>query len=228
MTATHLAVLAIGNVRAGDAFNVTVEARDANNIVAENFSGNVNLDAAATGGSNFNGGTANVAAVAGSATFVDLVLNDAADGYTATAASAGLTSGVSNAFNVTARQLVITTVVPNHQAGTPFSVTVEARDANNIVAENFSGNVSLDAAATGGSNFNGGTKNAAAVAGSATFTGLVLNNAADGYAGHRLRRPGLINGVEQQLQRDWTTRTWPSTTSASRKATPARGPRRSR
>ena len=58
MTATHLAVVAIGNVRAGDAFNVTVEARDANNIVAENFSGNVNLDAAATGGSNFNGGTA--------------------------------------------------------------------------------------------------------------------------------------------------------------------------
>ena len=62
MTATHLAVLAIANVRAGDPFNVTVEGRDANNNVAENFTGNVNLNAAATGGSNFNGGTANVAA----------------------------------------------------------------------------------------------------------------------------------------------------------------------
>ena len=140
-----------------------------------------------------------MAAVGGSATFVGLVLNDAADGYTATAASPGLTSGVSNAFDAAPpRQLVITTVVPNHQAGTPLAVTVEARDANNSVAENFSGTVSLNAAATGGSNFVGGTKNVVAVAGVATFPGLVLNDAADNYS-ITASSPGLTDGLSNSF-----------------------------
>ena len=135
-------------MRSGDPFNVTVEARDVNDAVAENFTGNISLSAAATGGSNFNGGSANVAAVAGVAHFVGLVLNNAADGYTITAASSGPTSGTSNSFNATARQLVIATVVANMQAGTVYSLSVEARDANNVLAENFTGSVSLNAAAS--------------------------------------------------------------------------------
>ena len=80
-----------------------MQARDANNNVAENFSGNVSLNASATGGSNFNGGTASASAVAGVASFNALALNNAANGYTVTAASTGLTGGTSNSFNVTAR-----------------------------------------------------------------------------------------------------------------------------
>jgi hypothetical protein len=194
VTADRLAILAIANVRSGDPFNVTVQARDANNNVAENFTGNVALDAAAVGGSNFVGGTANVAAVAGNASFVGVVLNNAADGYTATASAAGLTSGVSNAFNVTARALVITTVIANMEAGTPFGVTVEARDGNNALAENFNSSVSLTAEALGGSNFNGGTQMAAASAGVATFAGLVLEDEADNYV-LTASSAGLINGL---------------------------------
>jgi hypothetical protein len=194
VTATHLTLLALPNTRAGDPFNASVEARDANNALAENFTGNVSLNAAATGGSNFVGGTANVAAIAGSATFVGLVLNNAADGYVVTASSAGLTSGISNVFNVTARQLTIATVIANHQAGTPFAASVEARDANNAVAENFTGQVSLNVAAIGGSNFNGGTRTESAVAGTLTFTGLTLNNAADNYQ-LTASSAGLINGL---------------------------------
>ena len=69
--------------------------------MAENFSGNVSLDAIAPFGSNFVGGNKNVAAVAGVASFVGLVLNDAADNYRIAASSPGLISGVSNTFNVT-------------------------------------------------------------------------------------------------------------------------------
>src|SRR5688572_7191212 len=148
VTASHLAVSAVANVRAGDPFNVTVEARDANNNVAGNFTAGVALNAAATGGANFTGGTANIpAASAGTAGFTNLALNNAADGYTLTATSPGLTDGVSNTFNVAARQLVITTVIANMQAGTPFNLTVQARDGDNNTAEHFNSNVTLSAAA---------------------------------------------------------------------------------
>ena len=39
-------------------------------------------------------------------------------------------------------------MVANMKAGTPFNVTVQALDANNALAENFNGNVTLSAAAT--------------------------------------------------------------------------------
>src|SRR6185503_2600989 len=172
VTATHLAVLAVANQRAGEPFQITAEARDANNTVAENFTGNVALDAAAVGGSNFVGGTRTAAAVAGTATFAGLVLNNAANGYVVSATAAGLTSGVSNSFNVTAGHLVVTTVIANMQAGTAFGVTVEARDGNNSVAENFTSSIALNASAIGGANFPGGTVNATASSGSVTFTGL--------------------------------------------------------
>ena len=61
-------------------------------MLAENFAGNVILDAsAAIGGSNFNGGTQNATAAGGTASFTNLALNDAADGYMilASASSSG-------------------------------------------------------------------------------------------------------------------------------------------
>jgi hypothetical protein len=102
-------------------------------------------------------------------------------GRIATAAAPGLTAGASNSFHVTARQLVVTTVIANMAPGTSFGITVEARDGNNALAENFTGAVALDAGAPGGANFNGGTANASAVAGVTTFTGLVLSTAANNY-----------------------------------------------
>jgi hypothetical protein len=290
VTATHLTIAtALANRQAGTVFGLTVEGRDANNALAENFTSNVNLNASAVGGSNFTGGQQTVAAAGGTATFAGLTLNNAADNYTATAASAGVTSALSNtfnvtfttlsvlpvtsvaagtlfgvqveardaggalaenfaagsaltlinlqaavvangqtafnaaavpvfgggvatfsvainnaangytfsatatsagnvvtdalnaAFNVTASHLTVTTAIANQTAGSPFALSVEARDGNNVVAENFTSNVNLNAAATGGANFDGGQKTVAAVAGAASFAGLVLSTPANGY-----------------------------------------------
>ena len=147
----------VASLTSGTLFNVEVQARDSSqgNAVDAGFIGNVTLTAAAVGGSSFTAGNV-VAATNGVASF-NVFLNNAANTYQITASAAGLTDGLSSTFNVTANHLAFPAAIPNHQAGTPFGVTVEARDANNIVAENFSGNVSLNAAATGGSNFNGGT-----------------------------------------------------------------------
>jgi hypothetical protein len=102
VTASHLTVTtAVGNQTAGASFGLSVEARDGNNALAENFTSNVNLNAAAAGGSNFDGGQKTVAAVAGAASFAGLVLSTPANGYTITASAAGVTSGLSNSFNVT-------------------------------------------------------------------------------------------------------------------------------
>ena len=158
----------------------------------------VTLTAAAVGGSNFTAGNV-VAATNGVASF-NVFLNNAANTYQITASAAGLTDGLSSTFNVTATHLAIL-AIGNVQAGTPFNVTVQGRDADNNVAENFSGNVDVNASATGGSNFNGGQASVAAVGGSATFVGLVLNDAADGYTAHgRLARAHRRG--EQRLQRD--------------------------
>src|SRR5205085_8605649 len=128
----------------------------------------------AVGGSNFTTGTQHVAATAGAVDFTGLVLNNAANHYSVLATSPGVTSAVSNSFNVTARLFVVNTV-SNVVAGAPFSVTVEARDANNAVAENFLSTVSLDAAAIGGFAFPGWSAYAVAVVGASTIMSTCLN-----------------------------------------------------
>jgi len=182
VTARQLSVAPIADVAAGTAFNTAIQARDGDNNVAENFTGAVTLSAAAIGGSNFNGGSPAGTAAAGVANFSGLALNNAASNYIATAASLGLIDGSSNAFDVGPHHLIFTAEPPaSVRAGDAFAVTIEARDANDNLAENFSSTVTLGAAAMGGSNFVGGSPTANASIGAATFTGLVLNNAADGY-----------------------------------------------
>jgi len=214
VTFTTLTVLPVGNVRAGDPFNAQVEARDANGVLAENFgAGNAlsltNLQSAvlAFGQTAFNAPVV-PSFGSGTATFTGLSINNAADGYTFSAqatSSGGLVADAINAaFNVTAHHLTVTTVVANHRAGTAFNATVEARDGNNAVAENFAGNVNLNGAATGGSNFTGGTQTTPAVAGSATFASLTLNNAADAYLA-TASAAGPSNGVSNAFNVTFTT-----------------------
>ena len=66
-----------------------------------------------------------------------------------------------------ADRLAITTVVANHQAGTLFTVHVEARDGSGVVDTGFTGDITLSAAASGGANFTTGNV-VTAVAGVAT------------------------------------------------------------
>ncbi len=198
VTASHLSAPVVASQRAGAAFEASVTARDANENIAENFTGVVGLNATATGGSNFAGGTAVAPALAGTATFTNLTLDNAADGYTVTAGSAGLVDVTSTSFDVTASHLAITTAVADMPAGTAFTVQVEARDAEDAVAENFDAEVALDAAAAGGANFNGGTQAAQASGGAAAFPDLVLETAADGYT-ITASAAGLSSGVSNSF-----------------------------
>ena len=97
------------------------------------------------------------------------------------------------AFNVTFATVVVsaisgTAVANNVVAGANFNLTVEARDANGNLAENFTGSFTLNADApdvgldTNSENpVKGGTTVDLSTPGRAVFTALSINNAANGY-----------------------------------------------
>ena len=80
--ADHLTITTtVVNMRAGTMFNLRVVAQDASGAVDTTFNGTVSINASATGGSNFPGGTFSLAASSGAVNVFGLLLNDAADGY---------------------------------------------------------------------------------------------------------------------------------------------------
>jgi hypothetical protein len=168
--AAHLftSVSPSSSVRSGDIFQIMFEARDADGVYDQNFNGPVTITAGAPGGSGFSY-PVSANATRGSVTF-NVFLNNAANGYTVTAVAPGLATVVTRPFDVTASRLAISNI-GNVTASTPFSVTVTALDANNSVAENFTGVVTLTAVPTGasGRDFTAG-KTATAVGGIARFT----------------------------------------------------------
>ena len=94
-------------------------------------------------------GTVSLTPTSGVADFSNLVLITAANGYTiqATTTSNGVSSAVTNAFDVTAApasQLVITSQPPGSvTAGTGFGLTVTAEDPYNNVATDYTGTIAL-------------------------------------------------------------------------------------
>jgi hypothetical protein len=133
------------------------------------------------------GGTLTRNAAAGVATFNNLTLNKVATGYALAATSSGITTGVSNNFDVTpsgATVLVVTAQPPASSiAGTGFGATITARDSLGNTATGFGGNVTF--AITGGTGKAGaalrGTTTVAAAAGVATFSGLSVDSVGTGY-----------------------------------------------
>jgi hypothetical protein len=79
---------------------VHVTARDAQGAATPGFTGAVTLALAANPGGAVLSGTLTVNAVAGVATFSDLVVSKAEDGYTLTATSGSLTAATSAAFDI--------------------------------------------------------------------------------------------------------------------------------
>jgi hypothetical protein len=79
---------------------ISVSILDAQGNLATSASNTVKLDIQANPGNATLQGSTSVAAVAGSATFSALSLNSAANGYTITATSAGLTSATSTEFTI--------------------------------------------------------------------------------------------------------------------------------
>lgn len=123
-------------------------------------------------------GTATVSAVNGIATFSGLSMTNAADAKKLTAAASGLTSGVSNSFNITAAaatQLAFSTQPSGGAAGTawPVQPVVEARDTYGNKATSATGTVTLTLST--GTGALAGTSSRTLVSGSAAFTGLSIN-----------------------------------------------------
>jgi hypothetical protein len=86
---------------------ITVEILDANGNRVTNNNSSVTLSIANNPGSGTLSGTATINAISGLATFSGLSINKTGDGYTLSAASQGLPSVTSSAFNVTTKALTI-------------------------------------------------------------------------------------------------------------------------
>jgi FKBP-type peptidyl-prolyl cis-trans isomerase 2 len=171
-------------VTAGNLFTVTINAEDSGGFTDLTFTGQVTISLANNPGGGSLGGTLTLNAVKGVATFSNLQLTVAANGYTLQAVSFGLPTVTTSPFNVTAghaTQLVVTTQPAGVVAGHNFSIAVSAEDAYFNVDSTFTGNVSLALSNNPGNTSLGGTLNATAVKGVANFSNLRLNVAATGY-----------------------------------------------
>ncbi len=132
------------------------------------------------------GGTVTRNAVGGVATFPDLTLDQAGDGYTLTAAAGGLTSATSAQFNVSAApvaRLAFSVQPSTTKAGDAINpaVKVEIQDQTGAVLTGRTDQVAVQLKDNPGGATLGGTATATAVAGVATFSDLSIQVAATGY-----------------------------------------------
>ena len=136
------------------------------------------------------GGTTTVAAVAGVATFSNLTVSATGVGYVLGASAAGLTSGVSNAFDVfgTPTKLGFVTNPSNTTSGVAMSpaVRVAVQDAAGATVTNATDTVALSinncaTCPVAGTGTLSGTVSVAAVNGVATFNSIVMSGVANQY-----------------------------------------------
>lgn len=178
------AVPATGTAGAALAPALTVTARDAFGNVATSFTGNVTLAALGANPPSV-GGTLTRPAVAGVATFADLVLTQALS-VEFEATSGALIADTSAAITVgpaAAARLEFTQQPVGAVAGDNFlpPVSVTARDAFGNIATGFTGAVTL-ARLTGPAATLRGTVTQSAVAGVATFADLNIREAGTGFS----------------------------------------------
>ncbi len=156
---------------------VTVQVLDSNGLLDTSSTASVTLAIGTNPGGGTLSGTVTQSAVNGVATFSSLSLNKAGTGYTLTAASTGLTSVTSNAFNITsgaAAKLTFITQPSTTTAGSAISpaVTVQVQDVNGNLVTTDTSNVTI--AINGGGVLSGGsTLTVAASGGVATFSNLL-------------------------------------------------------
>jgi hypothetical protein len=176
------------NTPAGAAITpaVRVQALDGAGNLDTSFNGNVTIAIGTNPAAGTLSGTTTVAAVGGIATFGNLRIDKAGNGYTLVATTSGLTSATSNPFNVTpgpAAQLVFAQQPTNTAAGAAITpaVTVRALDASGNLATSFTGNVTIAIGTNPAGGILSGTTTVAAVGGVATFSNLRIDKAGSGY-----------------------------------------------
>ncbi|MGH7492005.1 MAG: hypothetical protein ACREOO_06380, partial [bacterium] len=131
----------ISDQATGEPFGITIRARDAQNNVKTDFTGTVTISdltatiSPATSGA-FIGGVRTES--------VTITQPRAANTISVSGGSPGRT-GLSNAFNVQAQTVdhFEISAIGNQTAGTPFNVTITAKDASNNTVTTFTGTVSL-------------------------------------------------------------------------------------
>jgi dUTPase len=173
------------SVSAGGNFGLVVKAEDVLGIVDVSFNGSVTIALAANPSGGALAGTLTVNAVNGVATFANLRLDRAGDGYALSASANGLQSASSDPFAVTpqaATQLVVQLPLGNVLTGVPFDVRVVAQDARGNPDPTFTGPVTLSLSANPTGATLGGTLTVNAVNGVASFGGLTVNRTGTGYA----------------------------------------------
>ena len=172
------------SVTAGGAFGLTVKVEDVFGSVDTPYNGPVSLALSSNPGHAALQGNLTATAVAGVATFSGLSIDTAAAGYTLRA-SLGNVTATTGSLTVTpgqATQLAITTPPPsNLTAGSPFGLTVTAKDGFGNVVTSYTGPVTLALASNPGKTSLQGKTTVNAIAGVATFSGLSLSSAAAGY-----------------------------------------------
>ncbi|HEX5745976.1 MAG TPA: lamin tail domain-containing protein [Archangium sp.] len=128
---------------------ITVEVRDADGVRVDTASVAVTLTVVGTSGF----GPFTVTSDKGVATFTDVRIDEAREGYTLKATSSGLTEDDSTPFNIThseATRLTLVGLAPTTIAGTDNTLTVAVQDVFNNSVEDYTGTVSFtssDAAA---------------------------------------------------------------------------------
>ena len=169
------------DVTAGNGFDLVVEAEDPYGNPDPGFSGVVMLALASPSGGGLLGGTPNLMAEAGVATFTGLALKKAGTDYTLDASSDGVSAATTDPIAVTAAaatQLVVVNQPPQSvTAGSGFGLVALAEDEFGNVDTKFSSIVAL-ASAAGEPVV--GTLAVPASAGVAAFTGLTMETAAVG------------------------------------------------
>ena len=177
---------------------ITVEVRDASNILVNSATNAITLSISTNPAGGTLSGTTTVNAVNGVATFSGLSINNPGDGYVLTATASGLTSAVSNSFNIlrVPTQLVFVQQPTNTDAAASITpaITVEVRDASNALVTTASNAVTLAISTNPAGGTLSGTTTVNAVNGVATFSGLSINNPGDGYV-LTASSPGLTNAV---------------------------------
>jgi hypothetical protein len=188
-TATQLVfITTISTVTAGSAISppVTVEARDANGNLVTGFNSQVSMTLASAPDGGTLGGTTQVNASNGVATFSNLLLTKAGGPYSLRASATGLSAGTSNSFSVTAgpaTKLAFIVQPSNTQAGaviTP-SIQVAALDQYDNTATSYNQNISIAIQNNPSGGVLSGTTTRTASSGLVTFNDLSINVAGAGY-----------------------------------------------
>jgi alpha-tubulin suppressor-like RCC1 family protein len=164
---------------------VAVQTASGQTLTADNAT-QVVLAIGTNAGGGILGGTLTATVANGIATFANLSIDKAGNGYTLTAASNALTGATSASFNIAAAaaaKLAFSIQPTNSVAGDPLSpaVQVEIRDANDNLVTSARDEITIAFGNNAGAGTLTGTKKVNAINGIASFSGLWINKMGPGY-----------------------------------------------